>query len=178
MKERRKKQAARPTAGWAATEAKLRRLGWLSPSGTVLADYKTAHGAITRKKPDAPKALRLLQRAVAKGDPNAALALATWYHFGEHVPKDFVKGVDLLKVAAAANVPIALYNLAVSYEKGEGIRKSEKRAYEHYLRAAVWGEEQSVHEVGRCLFYGIGVARDRRLAQIWLDRAEALGGFG
>jgi TPR repeat protein len=62
--------------------------------------------------------------------------------------------------------------------KGAPAPKSEKRAYEHYLRAAVWGEEQSVYEVGRCLFYGIGVARDRRLAQIWYDRAETLGDFG
>jgi TPR repeat protein len=178
VKERKKKRAARPASSWTATEVELRRLGWLSPSGPPHADYKAAHGAITRNTPDIPKALRLLQRIAAKGDPNAAVALATWYHFGEHVEKDIAKAVDLLKVAATANVPIALYNLAVSYEEGEGIRKSEKRAYEHYLRAAVWGEEQSVYEVGRCLFYGIGVARDRRLAQIWLDRAEALGDFG
>ena len=38
-----------------------------------------------------------------------------------------------------------------------------------------WGDKQSIYEVGRCMFYGIGTKRDRRLADAWLARAEALG---
>jgi uncharacterized protein len=81
----------------------------------------------------------------------------------------------LLRQAAKENIPDALYDLAVSYEKGVGVRKSEKKAYELYVQAAVWGEKQSFHEVGRCLYYGIGAERDRRLALIWLDRAKSFG---
>ncbi|GEP52853.1 hypothetical protein RSO01_00190 [Reyranella soli] len=67
------------------------------------------------------------------------------------------KGTELLRQAAAENVPSALYDLAVSYEKGIGTKKNTRKAYELYLRAAIWGDKQSYHEVGRCLFYGIGV---------------------
>ena len=73
------------------------------------------------------------------------------------------------------NIPEALFDLAVSYEKGAGVRKSERKAYHLYVRAALWGDKQAIHEVGRCLFYGIGAKRDRRLADVWLARAEALG---
>ncbi len=44
-----------------------------------------------------------------------------------------------------------------------------------YLRAALEGETQSLYEVGRCYYYGIGVSRDRAIARVWLDRAESLG---
>jgi TPR repeat protein len=47
-------------------------------------------------------------------------ALATWYLHGNppFVLKDIGRAFDLLKEAAAAQVPDALYDLAVGYEKG------------------------------------------------------------
>lgn len=58
---------------------------------------------------------------------------------------------------------------------GKGVVKNARKAFELYLRAALHGEQQSVYEVGRCYYHGVGVARDRHLARIWLDRAAELG---
>ena len=57
------------------------------------------------------------------------------------------------------------------------MRKNLKKAAELYLRAALEGGKQSIYEIGRCYYYGIGVAQDRSIARAWLDRAEKLG-FG
>ncbi len=46
---------------------------------------------------------------------------------------------------------------------------------ETYLRAALFGDKQSVNEVARCYYYGIGVEKNRRIAKIWYDRSECHG---
>jgi uncharacterized protein len=99
---------------------------------------------LLKKRPNVARGVKLIKEAFKDGDPVAAYALVTWYLFGEHLPKDWVKAVQLLKVAASSNVPEALYDLAVCYEGGAGTRKSPKKAYECYLRAALWGDQQSV----------------------------------
>ena len=70
-----------------------------------------------------------------------------------------------------------MYDLAVSFEDGLGIKQDEAKAFEYYLRAAIRGDADSVFNVGRCLFYGLGTREDQAQAQIWLERAEELGTF-
>lgn len=126
-----------------------------------------------KKKPDTEKAFQLLQSAHKKGDAHASYALATWYYHGAYVEKNLKKAVSLAKAAVAKeNIAEAFFNLAVSYERGEGIVKNESKAYELYLKAAIWGDEQAFYEVGRCLFHGIGTSQNKRLARVWLERAR------
>ena len=81
----------------------------------------------------------------------------------------------LLKRAADKNVADACYDLAVSYEKPEGVAANLEKAFELYVKAALHGDNQSFHEVGRCYYYGIGVPSNKTLADIWLEKAEELG---
>ncbi len=67
-----------------------------------------------------------------------------------------------------------MYDLAVCYEKGVGVKKNTKKAMEHYLKAALYGDKQSFYEVGRGYYYGIGFKTDKTLAKIWLDKAKEL----
>ncbi len=62
--------------------------------------------------------------------------------------------------------------MAVCYEKGTGVKKNEKKAATLYLRAALLGDKQSIYEVGRCYWHGLGVKRDRAIASAWLDQAS------
>jgi uncharacterized protein len=68
-----------------------------------------------------------------------------------------------------------LYDLAVFYETGECGEQDLASAFRSYLRAALRGEKQSVYEVGRCYYYGIGIDPDPALADVWLQRAGELG---
>ncbi|UJW81302.1 tetratricopeptide repeat protein [Hydrogenophaga sp. SL48] len=138
--------------------------------------YDLALKAASRKHPDLARASALLEEAHDQGDRRATYAMATWYLFGNEVyPKNLRKAVQLLKLAAMADIASAHFDLAVSYETGQGIKKNEQAAYRHFLAAALNGDNESLTEVGRCLYYGIGIARDRKAAEVWFRRAEALG---
>lgn len=119
----------------------------------------------------------MLDRAYKAGDRRAAYALGTWYLHGKKdlVAKDLGKAIHLFREAAENDNADAAYDLAVSYEKGIGVRRSEKKAVALYLKAALLGDKQSIYHVGRCYQHGLGVKRDRSIASIWYERAAKLG---
>jgi len=140
-------------------------------------EYESALAEMNGTSPNVARSLKLLEKARDLGDARASYAIATWYLHGNppFVLKDIGRAFDLLKEAAAAHVPDALYDLAVGYEKGDFGSADTRLAFDSYLKAALRGEVQSVYEVGRCYFYGIGVEMDPRIADIWLERAAELG---
>lgn len=138
--------------------------------------YEQALKAACGKRPDLAQASALLEEAHEQGDRRATYALATWSLFGNAVrPRDLRKAVQLLKLAAKADLAAAHFDLAVSYETGQGVKKNEQSAYRHFLAAALNGDDDALVEVGRCLFHGIGVVRDRKVAEVWFRRADSLG---
>lgn len=138
--------------------------------------YDMALKAASRKRPDLVQISALLESAHDQGDRRATYALATWHMFGNEIqPRNLRKAVSLLKIAACADIASAHFDLAVSYETGQGVKKNEQAAYRHFLAAALNGDNDSFAEVGRCLYHGIGIARDRRAAEIWFRQAKALG---
>jgi TPR repeat protein len=141
--------------------------------------YEKALIAATNATPDFAAATALLREAVGQGSAAATYALATWYLFGKEpfVSQDLAEAARLLKLAAKGGIPDAMFDLAVSYEKGKGLEQNKSKAFEYYLKAAIRGDAKAVFDVGRCLFWGIGVSEDRRLAQFWLDRAKELGTY-
>ncbi len=118
----------------------------------------------------------MLQDAFAMGDADATYALATWHLFGQppYIAKNPKEAVRLFKIAASGGASDAMYDLAVSYEVGTGIERNLRRAFQNYVRAALHGNSKAIYEVGRCLYYGIGVAKDRVTAGIWLDRSRKI----
>ena len=126
-------------------------------------DYDLALLAVRRKRPDLARAATLLESGHDKGDRRATYALATWCLYGHaNCAKDLRKAVQLLKLAASSDVAAAHFDLAVCYETGDGIKKNDAKAYLHYLAAALNGDLDSLGEVGRCLFHGVGTTRDRK----------------
>jgi TPR repeat protein len=141
--------------------------------------YESAVAQMRLPRPDNAHIVRMLRRAIDAGSPRAAYALATWYLHGKDdvVALDYTEAVKLLRIAAEVHLPSALYDLAACYANGEGVDKDPQKAFELYLRAALHGDDDAVFKVGRAYYYGFGVAEDRRVAGIWLDRAEELGTF-
>jgi TPR repeat protein len=137
--------------------------------------YEAALSKASKPNADLASVAEILTKAMNLGSVEATYALATWYLFGKHFRKSYVKGCVLLRKAASAGSRDAMFDLAVSYEGGLGVQKSEKKAYEYFLGAALRGDGKAIFNVGRCTYYGIGVPRDRRVARLWLDRASELG---
>lgn len=70
-----------------------------------------------------------------------------------------------------------MYDLAVCIEKGQGIKKDETQAFELYLRAALRGFKHAFVEVGRCYYWGIGIAEDKHVGELWFDRSKEIDAF-
>ncbi len=137
--------------------------------------YASALVEARTENPDIPRVLALLESALAEGDPRAAYALGSWYANGANVEEDFDRATELFALAAQAKIKEALYDFAHSKETGKGCPVDLEAAFHLYLESAIRGDDQAINEVGRCYFFGIGVAEDRTLANIWYDRAEELG---
>ncbi|MDQ7742753.1 tetratricopeptide repeat protein [Hydrogenophaga pseudoflava] len=137
--------------------------------------YERAFLFASRENPDLKRARRLLEATHKLGHAQSSYALATWYLFGVGgLPKNTRKAISLLKTACSADVASAHFDLAVSYETGNGIRKNEQSAFRHYLAAAINGDNEAIYEVGRCYFYGIGTPIDKKVATIWFKKAKSI----
>jgi len=139
--------------------------------------YNRALKGAQQKKPNFANVLRNLNLAFELGNHHAAWALGAWYLRGEHVKQDIKKAVKLLRYASEANIPDAMYDLAVCIEKGQGIKKDETQAFELYLRAALRGFKHAFVEVGRCYYWGIGIAEDKHVGELWFDRSKEIDAF-
>lgn len=120
-----------------------------------------------------------LEKAAEEGDGRAIYALGTWWFHGAYgLTKDIKKGLSMWREAAQKGIPEACFDLAVAIEKNEDSTNGVETladAFIWYLSAAIRGDAQAIFEVGRCYCYGIGIVEDKRLANVWFERAEELG---
>jgi TPR repeat protein len=91
--------------------------------------YDRAMSEARNKAGDPAKTHRLLTRAHERGDARATYALASWYLHGKEgiVSRHPAKAVALLRAAAEDDLAEAAFDLAVSYEKGIGVRKAIRK---------------------------------------------------
>jgi TPR repeat protein len=57
------------------------------------------------------------------------------------------RAIRLLRIAVKAHNADAAYDLAVSYERGTGVRQNLRKALALYMTAALLGDEKSVFDV-------------------------------
>jgi TPR repeat protein len=76
--------------------------------------------------------------------------------------------------AADQNHPAAQYNLAVGYERGDGVAKYEVEAYKWYLLAAAQGDNKARRNASmlELMLLPEQVAEGKRRAQDWLEQRK------
>ncbi|EJK49801.1 hypothetical protein THAOC_31286 [Thalassiosira oceanica] len=93
--------------------------------------------------------LTMIRARVTKKDPEAIDHLGQKYFFGElGLQKDVQKAVELFTEAADLGSIQALYNLADSYENGEGVDQDKAKAAEVYAKAALQGHVECRFNLG------------------------------
>lgn len=118
-------------------------------------------------------AYNLLCIARDAGDRRADYAIATWMLSGNDVvAKDISKAVSVLKSLQDANIAEAVYDLAVSYDLGIGLRKNIKTAFSLYMKSGLLGSKLACDQVSQFYAEGRIVPYDKRLAKAWALRAE------
>ncbi len=147
--------------------------------------FKRALALTASKKPNYAKAFPLLVGAERLGHAEATYALATWYLFGRHVAPSSAKALALLKRAVRRGSADAAFDLAIAFEQGKIIERNERKAFQHYLTAAIrhrqpltypamYSFREAAYEVSRCYFHGIGIAADRKAGMIWKIEGKAI----
>jgi uncharacterized protein len=71
----------------------------------------------------------------------------------------------LLRKAAKADIAEAAFDLAICYERGEGVRKSELKAMALLMRGFALGDLESGQELERLLYWGDASVRNRALSK-------------
>ncbi len=152
--------------------AGLRTMGELYANGTA---------GVTK---DFPKALDYFTRAAQGNDATAQLILAGYYDRGVDIdPNDgkvdvtpnAAAALELYRLAARNQVPLALYNVGTFYEEGRSVDQDPAKAFAGFLQAAGGGFAPAMHKAGVYYLNGIGTLRDPIAAAGWFSRAAAQG---
>ena len=91
------------------------------------------------------------------------------------IREDWPAAVELFTKAAEMGHSMAQFNLALSYEIGNGLEKDQAKAIEWYTKAAKQGNERAQHNLAICYEEGCGVEKDMRKAVKWYKESAELG---
>ncbi len=133
---------------------------------------------------DFTKALDYFSRAAQGNDAAAQVVLAGYYDQGVdldpadqkiEVAPNAAAALELYRLAARNNVPLALYNVGVFYEEGRAVDQDPTKAFAHFLQSAGGGFAPAMQKAGVYYLNGAGTLRDPIAAAGWFSRAAALG---
>ena len=124
--------------------------------------------------PDQKAAMEWYERAEARGDINAAFALATQLLDDKNGKRDLARAGALMEKAAAAGHPAANYNLALTL-LATGRESDDKRAVACLETAARAGVGDAMHALGVMAKQGRGMPESETVAARWMKQATAAG---
>ncbi len=111
-------------------------------------------------KGDMAEARAWYEKAAAQENPEGLLALAKFYDNGIAGPRDPVKGFDACRRAARAGSLVAMNEMGVRYQKGQGVEADPINAIGWFTVAAQRGLPASQVNLGNCYEVGRGVLQD------------------
>ena len=122
---------------------------------------------------DGQAVLSALSKAHEEGDARATYALASWNLNGaDFVPVNVQKGIELLRSIEDQPVAEALYDLAVAYDLGKGVRRNPRKAFELYMKSALLGHLEANRQVGQFFIAGEFVQFNRNIGRMWNRRGQ------
>jgi CHAT domain-containing protein/TPR repeat protein len=127
---------------------------------------------------DFSEAKKHYELASAK-DPKASsfsLYMLGFIHFwGNGLPRDIDKGVELYKRAAGFGLAAALNELGNIYQNGIGVDEDEATAFKYYEQSAESGNKVGLVRAGIQLWNGVGVVRDPSRGRRYLEAGAKQG---
>lgn len=131
---------------------------------------------LSENEGDVRRGVALVLELEAKGDALARYAVATWHIHGAYgYTVDVEKGISMLSGAADKLQAEALYDLGYLTRERKLTDRPSRSAFGYYLAAALLGDQDALAELYKCLYWGIGVYRDRSIASLVRKIALAKG---
>lgn len=139
-------------------------------------NFDKAIGELHEGRENYEKALTYLRNAELHGDHRASYLIGIWYLLGNHpsLERSYTVSAQKLKMSALACVPEGCFVYAKLLMVGCGVKKNTKKALEYFMQGALLGDISSHYEVAIHYDEGIGVPQNRRIANIWRQRADYL----
>ena len=103
--------------------------------------------------------IRTYDAAAANGDAEAMFFLSTCYGSGFGVDADKEKMIAWAVKAAELGNLDAVKAIAGNYDIVDDLPGNRTLLFPHFLEAAKAGHRDSMLQIGRCYYYGIGVER-------------------
>jgi len=116
-------------------------------------------------------AIEQFRPLVAEGYAPAQYQMAMIYKHGYGVPKDPMKAIELLELAAKQNDSDAQFELALIYSEGKLVKKDLVKSYELTRQSATKGLASAQFNLAVMLSNGTGVAQDNYQAARWYKNA-------
>ncbi len=113
--------------------------------------------------------------ATGTADAQILYELAMKHIYGDGVPEDNDRALELLTKAHDMGHLEATYNLGICYHYGFGTEVNLEKAYTLYLESAEAGYGKGMELVGRFYNQGIYVEKNREKAEYWLRKAIQTG---
>jgi TPR repeat protein len=146
----------------------------------IISFLLTAAAAFTLAQNQPKIDLDGLTKKASEGDVMAQARLSEIYRRGEAgVPKDYFASLRWANLAASKANPMGIYNLAVLYENGQGVKKDTKRAKELFKKVfpmlkklAEAGNPRAQYDLGYMYFHGSGgINTDHKKAIDWFEKS-------
>ena len=94
------------------------------------------------------------------------------YGFMLYQAERFPEAAQFYRKSADQGYGEGLYNLAVCYERGQGVRQDPELAAMYYMKAAEKGLSQAMYNLAQFYLQGVGVKKNRQEAEKWLVHAS------
>ena len=128
---------------------------------------------LVEKNIDAPGGLSMLSRAADQGSFTALDLLSKYYQNNDYnVPEDPVKSVAYASRLICHNGVNGFLKMASYYERGFGVEKNEKKAFEYAHQAMQMNVPEAYVVYARLLIKGIGTVANPREAFSLLGKLE------
>lgn len=124
--------------------------------------------AFKRFQPDLLKAAICFERSAWKGNPDAWMKLADYYKEGKGVGRSDLNALRCYETCAQAGHIEAMRQAADLHIRMNG---NYRKAAGWYQKAAEKGHLSAKFQLGKLLWSGAGVAKDRRLALFYITQA-------
>jgi len=138
-------------------------------TGCYNVGYGYEHGSGVTK--DAKKARFWYKRAARKGDMDACHKVGFLLEKAGSVRQ----AVGWYRKAAERGNPDSMFNLALCYDYGKGVRADVRSAFTWYHKAALKGDIWAQNNLARAYAEGWGVRQDVAKALFWFRRAASQG---
>lgn len=105
--------------------------------------YRSMYGTYLREEGKPEDAAKWFEKSAELGHPSGQYDLGCLYFYGNGVPEDKAKAVELFRLAAEQGYDRAQYNLGICYFRGIVVPKSIDEAVRWMQKAAEQGDEKA-----------------------------------